>query len=77
MDNTWQAFIKSILHIFTEKSHSELPSHFSKKEDGGWEVCPTTLLKLPQNGAICIEKGGPNNFRQVFTKSVLKILSIN
>ena len=32
---------------------------------GGWEVCPTTLLKLPQDCVICIEKGSPNNFDQV------------
>ena len=35
------------------------------KEDVGWEVCSTTLLNLPQNLVICIEKGGPNNFVQV------------
>ena len=30
-----------------------------------WLVCPTTLLELPQNWVICIQKGGPNNFAQV------------
>ena len=30
-----------------------------------WVVSPTTLLKLPQNWVICIQKGGPNNFAQV------------
>ena len=57
---------------FTEKSHSKLSSHLVRKEDGGWEFCPVTLLKLPQNWVICIEKRGRNNFAQVTT--VLGIL---
>ena len=31
------------------------------------EVSPTTLLKLPHNWVVCIEKVGPNNFAQVTT----------
>ena len=31
MGNTRHVFIKSILHIFTEKSHSKLLSHLLKK----------------------------------------------
>ena len=34
MGNTWYAFIKSILHIFTEKLHSDLSLHLFKKKDG-------------------------------------------
>ena len=34
---------------------------------GGWKVFQTTLLNLPQNWVICIEKGGPNNFAKVIT----------
>ena len=29
------------------------------------EVSPRTLLKLPHNWVVCIEKVGPNNFPQV------------
>ena len=52
---------------FTEQLHSKLPSHLFKRmgEKGGgvgWEVFPTTLLKLSQNWVIRIEKGGPYNF---------------
>ena len=34
MGDTWNAFIKSILNIFTENSLSKLPSLVLKKEDG-------------------------------------------
>ena len=34
MGNTWHAFIKSSLHISTEKSRSNLLSHLLKNEDG-------------------------------------------
>ena len=48
---------------------------------GGWEVCPITLLQLLQNWAICIEKGGPNNFAQITAilhwKHCLLIKSVN
>ena len=50
------------IYNFSTKIGATLSSHLFKKEDGGWEVCPTTLLKLPQNWVICIEKGGSNNF---------------
>ena len=33
----------------------------------GVEVCLVTLLKLPENWAICIEKSGPKNFAQITT----------
>ena len=33
--NILHAFIKSILHIFTEKLHSKLPSHLFIKDHGG------------------------------------------
>ena len=39
-----------------------------------WQVFPTTLLKLPQNWIICIEKGGPN---KLSGQSVLEKLLIN
>ena len=48
MSNTRHAFTKSILNMFPEILRSKLPSHVLNKEDGGWAVCPTTLLKLPQ-----------------------------
>ena len=35
MGNTRHAFIKSILHIFTEKSYSKLLSYLLKKENKG------------------------------------------
>ena len=35
MGNIWHVFIKHILHIFTEISHSKLPSYLFKKEDRG------------------------------------------
>ena len=37
----------------------KLPSHLFKKKDGGWEVCPITLLNLPQHWLNCIEKVAP------------------
>ena len=33
----------------------------------GWEVCPATLLKLPQIWLIYTEKVGPKNFAYVTT----------
>ena len=54
--NTWHAFIKSILHIFTEKSFSKLPYLF-KKEDYG----------VMGGGGRGLEDF-PNNFAQVATK---------
>ena len=43
MDNSWHAFIKSVLHVFAETSHSRLPKHSLKKEnEGGLKACPTT-----------------------------------
>ena len=47
MVNISHAFVKSVLHIFTEKSLAKLANHIFK----GY---PTTLLKLPQNWVICI-----------------------
>ena len=64
MGNKWHAFIKSILHILL-KSHIQNyhPTSLKKRMGlAGWEVYPTTLLKLPQNWVICIEKGYPNIF---------------
>ena len=37
------------IYNFSTKIGAKLSSHLYKKEDGGWEVCPTILLKLPQN----------------------------
>ena len=76
--NPWRAFIK-ISIIFYWEITLKLPSHFFKKEEGGvrgggvmegrgWEVCPTILLKLPQNSVICIDKVDRNNFAQVHEK---------
>ena len=53
--------------IFLLKSHAQnyyLTS--SRKRIGDWVVCPTILLKAPQNRVICI-KSGPINFAQVTT----------
>ena len=50
-----------------ETSHSKLTSHLLKKEERGWEVCPTSLVKLPQNWVIRIEKGSSSNLAQVTT----------
>ena len=54
MGNVWHAFIKSILHIFSEKSHSKLLSHTLKKGGVGGRMVATNLLTLPQNCVICI-----------------------
>ena len=43
MGNTKQAFIKSILHIFTEKPHSKLPPQLFKKEDRGLGGLPNNF----------------------------------
>ena len=54
--------------IFLLKSHSQnYHPTFSRKRMGVWEVCPTTLLKLPQNWEICDEKGSTDNFDQITT----------
>ena len=57
MSNTWHAFIKSILHILL-KSHIQNYHLTSLRKRIGrwevWEVCPATLLKLPQYCTICI-----------------------
>lgn len=67
MGNTQHAIIKSIFHISTENSHSKLSFNLFKKKDGWLGDLLTTLLQLPQNLVICIEKGDPINFTQVIT----------
>ena len=54
--------------IFLPKSQTQsyYPTFLRKKIES-WEVCATTLFKLPQNWLICIEKVGPNNIVQVTT----------
>ena len=44
MGNTRHVFIKSILHIFAEKSGSKLLSHLLKKESGGLVGLPNNFL---------------------------------
>ena len=48
MGNTWPVLIKSILHIFREKSYSKLLS-YPLASDGGRGVVPTKLFKLTHN----------------------------
>ena len=80
MGNSWYAFIKSILRILL-KSYTQNYHHTSlRKRTEIWEVFPTTLLNLPQNWVIRIEKGGTNNFAQVIKilgNFVLETLPIN
>ena len=54
--------------IFLPKSQTQsyYPTFLRKKIES-WEVCATTLFKLPQNWLICIGKVGPNNIAQVTT----------
>ena len=65
MGNTWHALL-NISSIFLLKSHTQSYHPTSlRKRMGVWEVYPKTILKLPQNWEICIEKGGSNNFTQI------------
>ena len=46
--------------IFLLKSYTQNYHPTSlKKIMVDWEVCPITLLKLPQNWVICVEKSAP------------------
>ena len=47
--------------IFFLKSHTQNynPTSLRKRMGGGWEVCPTTLLKLPSNWVICMKRVAP------------------
>ena len=58
----------NISSIFLLKYHTQNYHPTSlRKRIGVWEVYPKTILKLPQNWKICIEKGGSNNFAQINT----------
>ena len=67
MNNTWHVCIKSILHISLKSRTQNYHPTSLRWRIGDWDVCSITLLKLPQNWVICIEKDGPNNFAQVTT----------
>ena len=67
MGNTWHVCIKSILHILLKSRIQKFHPNSVRKMIGGWEICSITLLKLPQNWVICMEKGFPNNFAQITT----------
>ena len=54
-----------LLHIHTQNQNYYLTSLRNRMQ--GWEVSPITLLKLPENWVICIEKGCLNDFAQVIT----------
>ena len=70
--------------IFSLSSHTQNyhPTSLRKKIKV-WQVCPTTLLKLPQDWITCIEKGGPNklssNYHNIVSagQSVLEKLLID
>ena len=49
MGKKWHAFIKSILHILLKSQSQKYHPTSLRNRMLGWEVCPTTLLKLPQN----------------------------
>ena len=67
---TWSE-TKWVIHEYppylTETSHSKLPSHHFKKEDGGLGDLPNSFAYLITNLGICIEEGDLNKFVQVIT----------
>ena len=52
-----------LFFILLLKSHIQI--YHPTRRIGSWEVCLITLLKLPQNWVIYIEKGSLDNLAQV------------
>ena len=48
MGKKWHAFIKHILHNLLESQTQKYHRTSLRNRMRGWEVCTTTLLKLPQ-----------------------------
>ena len=78
LGTTWHGFIKSIIHIFTEKSHLKLPHHLFDKENrelGGlsnnFAQVSTTMSNLYWKGWLQHLHSSYHNIGQ----SVLKTLS--
>ena len=75
MGKKWHVFIKSILHILLKSQTQKYHPTSLRNRMRGWEVCTTTLLKLPQNYRMtnkCLIKLPvyPSTFISTFTFTI-------